>query len=1427
MEDTKARELLTLYRDRLTDLTGRNKSLKLMKLYNKNHFDLFTLNHWQTGQAASVLEEVASRKELVPFLPTGDLSENGMSLAHRLTQLKREIDLIEQETGMNTFYVAYGFLEGYFHEDLFIRSPLLFYPAKIKRVKIRGILQWVIESDLENDPFLNRTFLLAAQKFANIQIGDELERQMENLPKDLSQVLPFVTDLLAGYNIPVSLDLHPQTPATEQMDLFANLPVLSENGSSYANLIPFKNMTSKDAPDYKKGFTIRPCAVIGKYQQSTSTLLHDYQYLLQHFPTEGLLHDLFRSSDEHVESNDHDKIDNEILNHVHETDNYFVTETDASQEAVVAASRDSRGLIVHGPPGTGKSQVIVNLVADRMARGERVLVVCQKPTALNVVYNRLGSIHLQKHVAQVHDYAKSKGYVYSKLANVLERTAQHQDNQLDHLSEEMQTLSERLNRIARSLHIKRPFGKTLYWLYNHARWDSSLRIDVSKLMENMTYEELRKQSQTLREIVLLMSKYDQPNHPWSNRKNFASYTIEDHRELEEMLTDIMNLMKQGVAFKTKTEFAYPPSYFLTHRETLDGLGMSIRILQNTNMNRHILMYYQNESREFEHEDELQKVKHLLSALQRQVQLLENRPDPVTHLASGEAQDWVRKINEFLELNQKSFTRWFSSSWRSLRKELEAYCKKQGILFDGVSVRQHLEQIETFLKYESMRAEAKSHHLFSDAPLLNEHQEWEKWIGLKKRAIEFLSLYVQAQVIYPKWLPNLNSPKDLEQLAATSFSDSVLRTIELTEITKQLRSIVDRLHPYFEQDQLVELRKDVDNGIYDHDTYLRLLGSLDDFESIVQLDQRKTALNQLQTRLIELCLEKAPLDSRSDIVEHWQRLIENSYYNQWILQIESEEPHVKEVSTELYISHVARYRDLLKEKRIKLPRLIDHRLFQRSLDVTNPNRRTLQHEAKKKRSQPALRKMMSSFAEDLLRLVPCWLCTPEAVSAIFPHQQGLFDLVIFDEASQLPVENAVPSILRAQKIVVAGDEKQLPPSNFFQRTADDEELEDEEKSAEYKNDSDKTAQSLLEWGKSKFTDQWLAWHYRSKHQALINFSNYAFYGRRMQIAPNSTFGTEKPLEFIQVNGTWIGQQNLVEAERTVDIVIDLLRNRPEKTLGIITFNAKQTELINDIFDRRSAESPEVQLLLEEAKQRKNGEEDVGLFVKNIENVQGDERDIIVFSVAYAKNEEGKMPSSFGPLQREAGPNRLNVAITRAKEKAYLVCSFDPAEWHRAETYKSGVRLLKRYLEYGKAISEGNDQLVETILKGILDTHTVQAEDDQGVYESIFEEEVGEALKRRGYEIKKQVGFSGYRIDLAVLHPSNPDIYLLGIECDGATYHSSKVARERDLYRQRFLESQGWTIHRIWSRNWWASPEKELDRLVQKIEQMVETSHHQHV
>ncbi|MDY2632202.1 MAG: AAA domain-containing protein [Clostridium sp.] len=472
------------------------------------------------------------------------------------------------------------------------------------------------------------------------------------------------------------------------------------------------------------------------------------------------------------------------------------------------------------------------------------------------------------------------------------------------------------------------------------------------------------------------------------------------------------------------------------------------------------------------------------------------------------------------------------------------------------------------------------------------------------------------------------------------------------------------------------------------------------------------------------------------------------------------------------------------------------------------------QANKKRALWPIRKYFETYSNMILDVFPCFLLSPETVSEVLPLTKGLFDIVIFDEASQMYIESAIPSIFRGKQVVVAGDDKQLRPNGLFKNRYVDEEDEDleEESSAALEEES------LLDLAKVNYDSVYLTYHYRSRYLELINFSNYAFYGGRLKIAPNlNTSHDYKAIERIIVDGKWENKSNEEEAKKIAELVQSILKNRKNnETIGIITFNINQKSCIEKMLDDKAQYDEEFRELYTKEIDRIENDEDVSLFVKNIENVQGDERDIIIFSIAYAKNEKGRVSVNFGSLSQDGGENRLNVAISRAKQKIYVVTSIEPEELNVDSSKNKGPKLFKKYLQYVRAVSNGNTTESEAILNTVLDTDIIY--DDSKSFDSDFEAEVYAALVEKGYNVHKQVGVSGYRIDLAI-YDERKSQYILGIECDGATFHSSKSARERDIYRQRYLESRGWKITRIWSKNWWDNPKKEIEKIEKIITEIV--------
>jgi very-short-patch-repair endonuclease len=513
-----------------------------------------------------------------------------------------------------------------------------------------------------------------------------------------------------------------------------------------------------------------------------------------------------------------------------------------------------------------------------------------------------------------------------------------------------------------------------------------------------------------------------------------------------------------------------------------------------------------------------------------------------------------------------------------------------------------------------------------------------------------------------------------------------------------------------------------------------------------------------------------------------------------------------LKVERFTATLKRISDGIDKKEQLTKKLLESKLSE-SLDVLNQSKRKSDVlraiESKRKMS---VNKFVSKFDFELFKAVKIWLLTPEVVSEIIPLQIGVFDLLIFDEASQMYVEKGIPSILRAKKVVIAGDQKQLRPSSLGtgRISIDEDDLaEDEEIAAALEEES------LLDLAKYKYDDTLLNFHYRSKYEELIAFSNYAFYGGKLFVSPDVSTSERPPIIVHRMqNAIWDKRQNLVEAQEVVSQLKEIFATREEnETIGIITFNSSQRDLIEDLIDRECRNDSEfASQVLSESSRVENGE-DVGLFVKNIENVQGDERDIIIFSIGYAENEKGKFVQNFGWLNQAGGENRLNVAISRAKKQVHIVVSFDPSALKVEGLKNPGPFILKKYLEYASAVSDGRQSLAMDILHSFSDEEA--ASESEQKTSSVLTEELENKLREENIDFDRNVGIGGYSIDFALKKNGR---YVIGLECDGRLYAKKSSVRERDLHRQKFLENRGWKIFRIWSSAWWKNPDEELSKIL---------------
>lgn len=448
--------------------------------------------------------------------------------------------------------------------------------------------------------------------------------------------------------------------------------------------------------------------------------------------------------------------------------------------------------------------------------------------------------------------------------------------------------------------------------------------------------------------------------------------------------------------------------------------------------------------------------------------------------------------------------------------------------------------------------------------------------------------------------------------------------------------------------------------------------------------------------------------------------------------------------------------------------------------------------KKKRNIP-IRQLLLETCNVISRIKPCFMMSPLSVANFLDPKcyKDYFDYVIFDEASQIKTEDVIGVFFRGKNFVIMGDSKQLPPTKFFDS---DDDMEDDD--SVYTD-----SESILKLCRTVFPDKMLKWHYRSRHESLIAVSNNEFYNNNLIVFPSPFSQTDDlGLKYVHNPENYYdkgkSRKNVGEAKDIIEYAINHFKKYGKsKSLGIGTFGIAQKEAILEELEFRLRKNPELEMFFNES-----GED--GFFIKNLENIQGDERDVILISVGYGFDKEGIFSKSFGPLNKNGGERRLNVLITRAREKCVVFCNFLPDDLNVSNSKSRGLKALKNFLYYAK--NKEHPLLIEPT-----------GED----FDSPFEKSVYDFLVDMGYDVVKQVGCVGYKIDLAIVDPDNSDRYVLGIECDGATYHSSASARERDRLRQEVLERLGWKFHRIWSTDWFNSRVDAKKRLIGAVDEAI--------
>ncbi|WP_238419492.1 DUF3320 domain-containing protein [Gordonia sp. 'Campus'] len=633
------------------------------------------------------------------------------------------------------------------------------------------------------------------------------------------------------------------------------------------------------------------------------------------------------------------------------------------------------------------------------------------------------------------------------------------------------------------------------------------------------------------------------------------------------------------------------------------------------------------------------------------------------------------------------------------------------------------------------------------------------------------------------------PGEIDQALARRLAESTATRADLADRVQDNTSRVNEILDLFTSDRAAELRTECEAGI---DEQIELMQDMletasSQIEDWCAAHRELTWAHSLELQSIIGALKRLPR-IQSDI----QAAIEYVILEAWA-------DSRCETDTRLEDYKASSRDDLVREFQELDRALIGNakaRVVQRCNDrapvsLAGRAAQVIKREGEKKSRHKPVRELLAETTSLVQQLKPCFMMSPLSVSQYLPSDIR-FDVVIFDEASQVLPQDALNCIYRGNQLIVAGDQKQLPPTDFFS-VAEDEGDEDNEAS-DFKSVLD------LAKGAGGLHSLPLKWHYRSRHEDLIAYSNHSFYQGDLLTFPSAVFEADDlGIAHIPVDGVYqrgSSRDNPIEAAKIVERVAWFRTNHPSASLGVVTFSGTQADRITQEIEAQSEQNPALEGLLTDHDRLD------GFFVKSLENVQGDERDIILFSIGYGPDEVGKFTANFGPLNRDGGWRRLNVAVTRARKRIEIVSSFTAGQM--PPTSNPSLLHLQRYLDFA---ARGHAALAIDVSTG------------EGGPESVFEEQVLAKIRSWGYDAVPQVGVAGYRIDMAVRHPERPGEYVLGIECDGAAYHSAQTARDRDRLRQQVLEGLGWRMHRIWGLSWWRDRSAQEERLRLAIEDAI--------
>ncbi|MBS1506495.1 MAG: DUF4011 domain-containing protein [Bacteroidetes bacterium] len=1327
----RTKKLLSTFLRRLTNLGAHNRSLVLLKT-SEQFVDLHSLSQLNGEKSFSILEAMIAEKKKI-LCPVADARmESANEASLKIKKLHRLDQFVFDERGSRDLHIGWPFVRGKFSDGTIVRCPLVFLPVEL----VIENNKWVIQFRPEGEITFNKSFLLA-YSFYNKVFADEalLNQNFEEVDRESTG---FRTELYkALQKSSVELNFNPDNYRDE--------------------LTAFVHFTKKEFEEIHKAGELKlfPEAVLGIFPQAGSSLVPDYVQLIEEGSFQDLEEVFARNQPDSSEG-----IKNNFIAQVKEEKMYSIFPSDIWQENALKASKLGHSLVVQGPPGTGKSQLIANLISDGIANGKRVLLVCQKRAALDVVYARLKEAGLDKFVALVHDYKNDRKEIFEKIASQIQRTDEYKSKnisldaiQLDRkflqVSKQIDQLTEELEQFRTSLFDESDCGKCIKELYLMSS-PAAPSISLKQEYQYFNFTALDSFLGKMKQFASYANTFEHERYLLKHRKSFAAFTIGDlpvikqmlaevfaqYQQIKKQLTDHLNAAPdweqlitlsekleelKGLAHRTagKEQFTFFKKMMAEKNAETSALWLS-------NVERMMMDDFAGEGLEASVPSEL--LGHFQKALHRSMK------------ARKGLWSWIR---------------WqlFSKDKIMITRALVA----NQLLSDKSGFEILERKLDRRLNFEHNLSKLKSKKWLLQIPERILKNDFEDWFAVQQEALK-----AKANFNAVRGLKNLLNPASIN---AAEFKTRVGVLVQVLEGVKEKMQVWTN---YLSLPQITKLS---DDHVFVNESIETLTN---DFDALCEFDRLKNSMTETELSIIDRLKDI----TGSYKIEELQKVFLNSLALSWIDHIETKHPELRIVTS----GRIQRFEDELQEqiaiKHGLSAEILLLRARERVTEDLEFNRlnnrvsyRDLLHQTTKKKKIWPLRKLIAEFENEIFKLLPCWMASPESVSAIFAMKE-MVDVVIFDEASQCFAERGIPALYRGKQAVIAGDSKQLRPGDFYLARYQEEDIDE----------PDAEVDSLLELAERYLLTLHLNGHYRSQSLELIDFSNKYFYGGRLQLLPDFHRLNQRhtSIEYRKVEGVWANNSNSIEAGEVAALVLQLHDEYPDKEIGVVTFNAPQQSLVQDLVEEQFAKA---QRVLPER-----------LFVKNIENVQGDERDIIVFSVGYAPDAKGKVSAQFGSLNASGGENRLNVAVSRAREKIIVVSSVWPEQLDVSNTKNDGPKLLKAYLQFAHEVSSG--KFVPYLREEKQKPFSMQ-------------------LKNVMPPSVNKVQWTSDAFPFYDLTVKEEHVYKGALFTDDNFYFESLSAKGPHALLPQLLSKKNWPYRRLYSRNFW----NDNKRILKEIENLL--------